>query len=470
MIIYELKKEVVPLKGRISVSMADASINLIQLIIVAGIGKYFMEVRGLDAGYVAIVWLMFGIWNALNDPLFGFISDKTKSSLGRRIPYIRYGAPIIAITYIISWINWGAGPQWLLFLQMLTFLFLYDTLYTAVATALYVMPFEMAIGNKARGTIFIWKMIFSLIVTLAALLIPLVQPDPNTSLGAFQLFHIIIGVAVGLLVFFSTYFYKENHYLQEEKTLPFFQAIIETLKNRSFLVFEVISFTIIYNLTALLQGFWYYIEIIGFINAISLVLSLVVGVFVGIITFVQKIESWGVKKCMALNLSSFAVGCFLILFFGFFTISWVVPLPTMLGFVGLGIGFAGGYYVQPIMNGEVIDKDEELTGLRREGMYGGVNSLITKPAISLASAVFIWITLFFGYNHKLDVVDQTATAHIGLVVGWVLVPAILLLLCVLAMRFYPLDGEAWVETKEKLARLHQDKEEAYLRRMGLIAD
>ncbi len=52
---------------------------------------YFVNLRGLSTYYTGIVWLLFGIWNAVNDPLFGYISDRTKSNLGRRIPYIRFG-------------------------------------------------------------------------------------------------------------------------------------------------------------------------------------------------------------------------------------------------------------------------------------------------------------------------------------------------------------------------------------------
>ncbi len=71
----------------------------------------------------------------------------------------------------------------------------------------------------------------------------------------------------------------------------------------------------------------------------------------------------------------------------------------------VGIGFAGGMYLIPLMNGDVIDKDEHHTGLRREGMYAGVNSFITKPAISLAQAVFLslqtsWLCPGFSARHQ----------------------------------------------------------------------
>ena len=65
-----------------------------------------------------------------------------------------------------------------MFIQLLIFLFFYDLLYTAVASALYVMPYEMAISNKARGSIFFWKVIFSVFAMVTPLLlIDMIKPE-----------------------------------------------------------------------------------------------------------------------------------------------------------------------------------------------------------------------------------------------------------------------------------------------------
>ena len=91
-----LATEHVPLKSRIWVSIADASCAMLNTFVVSiGLTYYFTSYRGMYPGLASTVWLLFAIWNAVNDPLFGFISDRTKNKLGRRIPYIRYGAPII---------------------------------------------------------------------------------------------------------------------------------------------------------------------------------------------------------------------------------------------------------------------------------------------------------------------------------------------------------------------------------------
>ena len=80
-----------------------------------------MHKLGLDVNLNIIVLILFGVWNAINDPIYGFLADKTKSKLGRRIPWIRYGAPIMAIIYALIWISFPGteGNQVFLFIQEL---------------------------------------------------------------------------------------------------------------------------------------------------------------------------------------------------------------------------------------------------------------------------------------------------------------------------------------------------------------
>jgi len=66
---------------------------------------------------------------------------------------------------------------------------------------------------------------------------------------------------------------------------------------------------------------------------------------------------------------------------------------------------------------DVIDYDEKLTGLRREGMYAGINSFVTKPAISLAQAAFITIVGWFGFDQSLAKGLQPESAHTGILMG-----------------------------------------------------
>jgi len=267
------------------------------------------------------------------------------------------------------------------------------------------------------------------------------------------------GIVMSMIIFFSTFYYSEKHYLQDEQQPPFFSALKECFKNLSFLIFEAISFTVIFVQTGLMLGLGYYLDELG-LPGVPLYAALGVGIILGIIVFVNRREKWGVKNSTRLMALVFSLGCLILLLFG------RLLVPAMLGFFCFGIGFAGGMYLIPLMNGDVVDKDEDCTGLRREGMYAGVNSFITKPAISLANAVFLWFIKLYGYDFMAAKGAQPVSAEEGILMGWVLIPAVLLFLSFVALHWYPLAGEGWAKVKAHLAASHAEKEHKYLASKG----
>lgn len=459
-----LQEEHVPLASRIWISLADASVAILQSLVAAGaLTYYFVNLRGLSTEYTGIVWLLFGIWNAVNDPLFGYISDRTKHKLGRRIPYIRYGTPIFILSFILFWLDVpGVNSQVGLFVQMLLVLFVFDTLYTAIATSLYIMPYEVAISNKARSSIFVWKIIFMVFTIVVPVAIEAtIKPEVGDLAGIsfFRWFMALFALGVGVIIFTSTFFYKEKHYAQEDEQPGFVKAFKECFANRSFVLFEVISFTIIFVQTSLMQGLWYYFDEID-VARTPLYIALAAGIVGGVFLWINRREPWGVKLSTRLFSLAFAIGCFIIVLTGRNSGA------ATLAFFLFGIGFAGGMYLIPMMNGDVVDMDEHRTGLRREGMYAGVNSFITKPAISLAQWVMLSLMTAFGYDPALAKGLQSISAETGILLGWALVPGILLFLSFLVLHWYPLDGQVWLGIKAKLAEIHKEKERKYLESKG----
>ncbi len=430
---------------------------------------FYHNFLGLNERASGFVWILFGIWNAINDPIYGFLADRTKSKLGRRRPWIRYGAPLMAVLFAITWISFPAmkGNQWFLGFQMGISLFLYDIVYTAIASAIYVMPYEMAVTDKARSPIFVWNVIFSIVsfgapMVLNGMLTTLIE----THADIFPWAMAAAGLIAGALVFASTFFYKENGYHRDEPQPKFLEGLKQCVKNKSFLIFEVLSWTVIFAQNALMLGLTYYGGMWPDNNMIILYAALVVGAVGSFLFYIFMRNKLGNKVETLIMCGAFGAGCLLASFLGH--IFWVLVLSFFL----VGIGFSGGLYLVPLVNGDVIDKDEVDNGSRREGVYAGINSLITKPAAAIAQAIFPIFMGWAGFDPDLktkdkngnlvtDWIGQADSAKTGLFPSWFLVTAILLVLSFLAMWFFPLHGKAWEDTKKELAIEHQRKQEAY---------
>ncbi len=446
----DVLNEKVPVSSKAWVSIADAMCAILNTLITGGTMTYiFTTYWGMESKYSAAVWLIFGIWNAVNDPLFGYISDRTKSKLGKRIPYIRYGAVFYSIIFITVWFRWPIGESQIsMFIQMLVSLFLFDTLYTAIATSIYVLPYTMAISNKARSGIMIWKICFSLLAMAFPLVVtPLILPKPGESSFKFQMIMVAIGIAAFIIIFASTFFYKEKVQTAPDDNYNIFKSVASCFKNRSFIIFEVLSFSIIFIQTNLMMGVNYYFPEFGTNLMAPSYAALGIGAILGMVVWLRKMKDWGVRNCILIMSILFAVGAGAMVFFG-----KLLPV-SIVGFFLAGLGFSGGFYLVPIMNGDVIDYDEHLTGLRREGMYAGVNSLITKPAASLSNAAFVAIINYFGYNAD-SIGAQTEAAKQGILVAWMAIPAVLLIITAISLKWYPLNGKKWDEIKLQLERKH----------------
>lgn len=117
-------------------------------------------------------------------------------------------------------------------------------------------------------------------------------------------------------------------------------------------------------------------------------------------------------------------------------------------FFSIGIGSV--YTVLPSMMADVTDIDELNTGVRREGMFGAVMAFLMKAIMSLQPVLAAVVLLLSGFDATLGA-DQPPEVFIRMRLMDAIVPAVLLLLALLALYKYPLTREKMAEVKATLA-------------------
>jgi GPH family glycoside/pentoside/hexuronide:cation symporter len=83
---------------------------------------YYVDLLGLSAATAGLLWTVYGLWNAVNDPLMGQLSDRTRSRFGRRVPYITFGAIPLGLSFFFLWTP-IQQPPWMLAAYFLLLLF-----------------------------------------------------------------------------------------------------------------------------------------------------------------------------------------------------------------------------------------------------------------------------------------------------------------------------------------------------------
>jgi glycoside/pentoside/hexuronide:cation symporter, GPH family len=452
-------QERLPARSKIAYSLANGANGLLSGLGLNQLIFFYSEKLNFDIGLQGLAWMIFIVVNALNDPILGILEERVNTKIGRRIPILRYGAPLYAVLFIFMWFPFApAGDQALLFVNYLLMLCLFDTVYSMIGLVTYSLPAEMAITAKQRSSIMVYSTMIGFVPTVLGFALPLLLLKKGPG-GVFewQMLMIIIAAIGGGLLYGSSYFITENRWAKKDKALGFIDSIKETFKNKQFLVLEVSIFALLIVATTITTGLIYLFNYV-FITTSPLDYAyfiVVIGALIGTIFIFNKfVPRLGVRKIFMIGSIIGAVGFAILPLFGrhlstlFFPITFVA-----VGFAAIIIG------QQPLM-ADVIDYDEMLTGKRRETTYSGVNALITKAAISIANWQFLAIMGAYGYDANLTI--QPDSVGDGVIMAFWIIPVICVFFAVLSLKYFKLDGPEWFAKKKALELEHQKKEKEYV--------
>jgi len=457
--IIEMSEEHVSVKIKLSYSVGGLANGLLNGLVFGNLTFFYQVKLGADAGLLAMGWLIFAIWNTLNDPIVSYFVDNTRTKIGRRIPYIRYGSIFYGLAFIFCWFPISPLDNQIgLFLNFLAALFILDTMFTIVGVCFFSLPNEIAVTAKQRASLGVYSAVVGFINLVLGLLIPIILLTGQE--GTHPLFGpviILIGLGSSLILFVTSFGIKENMFAQLQEHEGFIEGLRLTLKNKPFWIFMIPAFLIGIVMPIFSTGILYYIDYnISGQTPIFVLLAILTGIVLGMVLNLKKIATWQPKKTMMINALLITIGFTILFFVGNNAILAAFP------FLIIGIGYAGGMVAIPVLMGDAIDNDELITGKRREAIYGGVNAIVTKPAISIANFIYLAVIGAFGFVAPIGSIQpQTDVALIGLLFAFCIIPAILLAFTALFLRWYPLDGPEWLEKKRYIMELHEKKEKEY---------
>ncbi|MBW6467173.1 MAG: MFS transporter [Brevefilum sp.] len=427
---------------------------------------FYQDYLGLSAYWIGIAATIYALWNAFNDPLFGYITDRTRSKRGRRIPYMRFTAPFLALTFILVWFAPPQAGQQALFWWMLVTMLLYDTFYTIIGLVYSALLPEVTESDAQRNGLQISSSLFGMLGTLLGFLIPdLVRPkSAGDSFAPLYIAMIIVGLVSMALIMFTTYKVKERpEFTVVDQPLPFWDAIRFTFTSKSFLVLVAENFMSILMSSLLLGSIFYLADYVMGWPAIQLLVFLFVPLLIGIPLTSLFRKRFGVVAAQQVLLVVAGVALIAIAF---------VPtalIPVCIAVAGLGL--SGPQTLTNVLFAQVADEDEVRSGVRREGAFFGVNALITKPAQSIA----IWIIPFI--LERTDFVtrasqlgetflNQPAQAVLGIKVFSGVLPGAACLLGALLLIWYPLRGAYLEDVQHTVLVMHHQKKDELERRIS----
>ena len=384
---------------------------------------------GMDPLAAGILGAAPRIFDAITDPLMGFITDNTRSRWGRRRPYIFIGAILSGLAFMAMWqIYPENSPQYNFYYFLFMSLAFYLG-YTIFATPLVALGYEMSTDYHERTSIMAisqWiGQIAWMIAPWAWVIVFMDSWFDSPADGSRQL-AIWVGALSIVLAVVPAIFCKERELPESEKesklsfsrmgenAKEFITSISETFKCGPFLILCISTF-LVFNAYMAITQFQYYIFVhyvfggdpgaVGTYPAWYGTIAALATAFlvIPIISLISK--RIGKKNAFILAMSISVVGYILKFWFFSPTTPWLIFLTLPLTSFGIG----GLFTLMMSMTSDVCDLDELNNGKRREGMFAAVYWWFVKLGTALSFFVAGLTLKLVGFDETAGVIQTTET-------------------------------------------------------------
>jgi GPH family glycoside/pentoside/hexuronide:cation symporter len=371
--------------------------------------KFYSDTVGVALGFIALAQALARVFDAITDPLMGWISDRTNTRWGRRRPWIFVGAPIAVIFFVMlfappSDLDPPRAVAW--FTISIFGFFVLNTIY---GIPHYGLGPELTSDYQERNSLFAYREGCILLGTMLAAAIPSIaigqlkqegMSQADAERQVYRVFAVICSALMVLLYWWMCYRVPENPEYYKRKPNPLIPGVRRVLRNRPFRI--LLACYLITSLTGAIPGIFmpYYLQ------------------------YVLGLENW-----------SEHLGGGLLTYFGAgFLSDALVPVYVVLAWAGAAFGC--GFVVGPSIQADVIDYDELYTGKRREAQYGALWAIAAKFAVIPSASIALSIMAAAGFEPN---VAQTETVRWTIRAIYGLAPASMLVIGLCVAVFFPIN-------------------------------
>jgi glycoside/pentoside/hexuronide:cation symporter, GPH family len=446
-----------------------ASFNTLRQIFYA---IFLTDVVGLDPRLASVAALMGIIWDAVNDPLVGALSDNVRTRWGRRRPFLLIFSVPFALAFVLLWWAPPWHTQFMLMIHCTLAYMVADTIQTLVTVPYLALTPELATGYDERTSLTSFRMFFNLIASLiTAVLAPtvvetVVKSGHSLDQGYLTVAALFGGLAIipSLLIFFFVH-EKEMDNEPIKENLTFRQTLSNLWQNTPFRFATGIYVLnwIAFDIVALMLPFYllYWVgkgDLLLRVNLFGIKLSIdsaVLGILLLTATIAIPLWNWMAQKWS--KRVAYIIGMIfwiIVQAFLMFIQPGDITLILIFSFLA-GLSVSTAHVMPEALFPDVIDWDELRNDTRREGMYYGAVNFIRKLSSAIAIFIALQVLGWFGYKappEAATIYTQSATTLtvIRLLTG----PTIaVLLISAIAMAWsYPLTRERQNRIRNMLQR------------------
>jgi glycoside/pentoside/hexuronide:cation symporter, GPH family len=375
-----------------AVGMFGTSIPINMLKTYAAI--YYVDKLGVTTAQFALILLIYTFIDAADNPVYGFLSDRTRSRWGRRRPWLAIGTPLL----ILAFVAFYSTPEFLagksLFAYCLLFYILAGTL-DSVINANYAALFpELFRDDSSRAKANAMRQAFQLVAMIISIAL---TPMVTQAIG-YRLTSIIYGILGGAVILYMTFTCKEAEYSPDEQLPKLWGSIRDLFANWKFWIAGLANAFYSAAMALVLASMPFFVKYaLGLSEGQSTFLfAAVLLIAIGCVAIWARL----VKKFSLLPVWRAAIAT---LALAFVPLYFANSLVTGIIFSALvGMGFAGVITTMDLVGARIIDEDTRKYNLRREGIISNALGFMNRLSGLFTSAAFYLVFVVFGFESGLN--------------------------------------------------------------------
>jgi GPH family glycoside/pentoside/hexuronide:cation symporter len=392
---------------------------------------FYTDTVGISPAIAGLIYLIASVWDGAIDPVVGTIADNTRTRWGGYRPYLLFGAPVLALSFILLYYRPPLVGTALIVFVLATHL-AFRTCYAAVNVPYLALGARLTSSASKRSDIAGFKMMFASLagILVASLTQPIAAAYGHNGFGVAAAFFAAFALVVLPIVFLSVRERVPPRSTEPSAGSKKFWA--STFQNRAFvsLMAGAVCMTVCSTAwgKSVLYYYKYYIgDASGAKTGLALAAGsglLIVPIWMVVSRFVGKQAAWFIA-C--------GIGVVGLVAFAFVNVHSAVVMDGFLVFNEIcGVGLAFGLWS---MLPDTVEYGQLHTGVRAEAFLFGLAGFFVKVALGLGAGLFGLGLSFIGYHANQQQTPETLAGLKLLMVG---IPLFGYCLAIIAMVFSPL--------------------------------
>lgn len=366
---------------------------------------YYVDTLGLDMKQYALIPLIYAFVDAIDNPVYGFLSDNTRTKWGRRRPWLLIGTPLLVLFFILFYNvpSVVQSDKGMLFIYMLLMYILTGTLdslvnanYGSLFPELFKKDEERAKTNGFRQICQLFAMAISIALT----------PMVTDAIG-YQLTSVIYGVLALAVMMFCFWGCREAEINYEELQKPkLLDSIKALVTNPRFWIFGFAGAFYSAAFSLISQALPFYVKYTLGLggSTTTIMLAIVLGVAVIGIVIWSRLS----KKIPIMTV--WRTG-FIVMAVGFVPLFFVKTLPYAIAVAAvMGIGIAACLTTMDCIGAKIVDDDYRKYGIKREGIINSLMGVMNRLNGLYISLAFFMTSKLFGFVSGDEPGDNPAMA------------------------------------------------------------